>query len=305
VINNPPSGAKYAAGSEYPIGPIFVRIRAVDTSGYSVQDTQWSLPQYNAQQILSMITDLHPQVLERMTTNVFNWTAPVPVCSTCQAMNYGQFLNASMYACQCYIIPRLDMNLWTGNGTTFLQEAKYLLSVPVYPRFSILSVDNWGTFCASSGGCSSCAFDKQVFAPLYAMGWKGIGVLNAGSPYYGTCGWATYVDFDISSNNWTVNQNLLSEIKADSTVQKILLYAPDFPGQAQKLETDSPDQIANIITTIASQQSKYGYTYVYNIVQPLPNNGIWDTKTIITSSAHNGQSLYAIMRGLMQKYNSQ
>jgi hypothetical protein len=132
------------------------------------------------------------------------------------------------------------------------------------------------------------------------MGWKGVGVLNAGVPYYGTCGWATYVDFDVTQSNWSINQNLWTSIKSDSTVQKILYYDPDFPGQAQSLlATCDPycDKASSVMEQAASDQLTYRITYVYPIVQ-----NFWDTTSMLLS---NGTSIYQIQQNLMNAYNNQ
>ena len=292
MVSKPPSGAKYPAGAEYPTGPKFARFRVYQGS--------WTSPQYNAQQILAMIADMHPDVLERMTTDAFNVGASVPVCSGCAAMNYGQFLNASMNDCGCYIMPRLDINLTWQSGA-FLTDAQQILNTPVSPRFSILSIDNWQTYCSRTSSCD-CTFAQQVFQPLYNMGWKGVGVLNAGSPYFSTCGWATFVDFDIQTKTWSVPQALLTSIKSDQTVQKILLYDPDFPGQAQTfLNQCNPtcDGVITSLQTVVSQQSTYGYAYVYPIEQTF-----WDANQITTSAtgSYHGQTLYQIFQGWMQQW---
>jgi len=134
------------------------------------------------------------------------------------------------------------------------------------------------------------------------MGWKGAGVLNGGSPYYSTCGWATFVDFDADANSWAVPQGLLNSIKADQTVQKILLYDPDFPAQAQKfLAQCNPacDSGISSLETAVSQQSTYGYAYVYPVEQTF-----WDANQILTSPSdpYHGQTLYQIFQGWMQKW---
>lgn len=305
TVTSLPAGANYSVGAIYPTGQRVIRMRVVDGQGYSVAQTDWTSPNENAQQILEMISQLHPQILERMTAGVFNWTSPVPVCNGCSPMTYGQFLNASMGACQCYIIPRLDLLDTWGNGT-FFSEAKYLLSVPVYPRFSILSIDQWEDFCNSTGITCNCALAQQIFQPLYAMGWKGIGVLNGVPPYYPTCGWATYVDFDIAKASWSINSTFLASIKADPTVQHVMLYDPDFPGQAASLTAtcgsssggkyNDCNEMANVIAYAAQNQAVYGYTYVYDIEQ----TG-WDSTQMYVS---NGTSIYDIELNLMNQYNS-
>jgi hypothetical protein len=247
-----------------------------------------------------MIAQLHPDVLERMTTETFDPSAPVPVCDGCEPMTYGQFLNSSMAACGCYIIPRLDVNS-TWPAGTFLAAARQILQTPVIPRFEILSVDNWGSFCLKTANCT-CSLDQQIFQPLYAMGWKGVGVLNAAPTYYSTCGWATYDDFDANGKGEVV-QSMLNAIKSDPTVQKILLYDPDFPGEAQGLLAEcNPycDTFVSELQTAVSQQSTYGYTYVYPIEQTF-----WDANQIKTSpsGAFHGQNLYQIYEDWMREYN--
>jgi hypothetical protein len=290
-----PTGANYSLGAEFPDGSRFLRFRAIDATGNSSSQMVWD-SQLNANQILYLINQTRPQVLERMTAGVFNWTANVRVCSGCAPMTYGQFLNASMAVCACYIIPRLDIS--GVSLSTFLSEAQYLLNAPVFPRFQILSIDNWGSYCATNRNCT-CSVDSTIFLPLYAIGWKGIGVLNAATPYWGTCGYATYVDFDASTNTWSVNQPLYYSIRADPSVQKILYYDPDFPGQAQTLlSTCNPscNQIASVIQQAAAEQSTYGITYVYPILQ-----NFWDSTSTVTSG---GKTIYSLEQTLMNTYNN-
>lgn len=266
-----------------------------------MQGDQWTSPQYTANQILSMISQLKPNVLERMTTDSIDANLQVPVCSGCAPMDYLQFLNNATAACGCYIIPRLNINTSVWESGAFLSTAKEILQTPVNPSFTILSVDNWGTFCQENS--CTCSLDQQIFQPLYQMGWRGVGVLNAAGPYFGTCGWSTYTAFDANGNTWTVNQNLLSSIQSDKTQQKILLYDPDFPGQAQKwLAQCNPtcDSPISALQQAISQQSAMGYTYVYPVEQTF-----WDANQITTSSSgqYNGQTLFQIFENWMNQYN--
>jgi hypothetical protein len=300
-----PPRANYSLGSIYPTAQKIIRIRVVDTQGYSATEMRWTSPNENAPQILSLISQTRAQALERMTAGVFNWTFQVPVCSGCAPMSYGQFLNASMGACQCYIIPRLDLQIAASQGlSTFLSEARYLLTVPVYPRFQILSIDNWGSYC--NVNYCGCSFAQSVFQPLYAMGWKGIGVLNGLPPYHPTCGWATYVTIDINKTTWQINTSFIDSVKADPTVQRILLYDPDFAGQALALQStcgsgsntttlQGCNYLASAITYAAEEQSLYGYTYVYVIEQTW-----WDSTRMFIS---NGSSIYDVQLALLSKYN--
>lgn len=294
IVSVLPPGANYPMGSYYPTGPLFVRFRVV-------QGNQWTSPQYTANQILSMISQLKPNVLERMTTDAINPMLQVPVCSSCASMDYLQFLNNATSVCRCYIIPRLNINTSFWQSGEFLSIAREILQTNVSPRFTILSVDNWGTFCEQNS--CTCSLDQQIFQQLYQMGWKGIGVLNAAAPYYGTCGWTTFTDFDTGGNSGAVNQNLLSSIQSDKTQQKILLYDPDFPGQAQKWLAECNPTCDSQITDlqmVVSQQSSTGYTYVYPVEQTF-----WDANQINTSLSgpYQGQNLYQIFESWMNQYN--
>jgi hypothetical protein len=215
-------------------------------------------------------------------------------------MNYLQFLDNATALCNCYIVPRLDIASTWDSGT-FVTSAKQILQTPVLRAFTILSIDNWGQFCQSHP--CNCTLDQQIFQPLYQMGWKGVGVLNGGPPYWSTCGWSTYTAFTANGNSWVVGQSFLSTIQADKTQQKILLYDPDFPGQAQRwLAQCNPtcDSPISAIQQPISQQAALGYTYVYPIEQTF-----WDANHINTSSTgqFQGQTLYQIFKTWMNQFN--
>jgi hypothetical protein len=303
-INILPKGAKYPVGSWYPAGPLFVRMRMVEGSSWSSTE--------NAQQALSMISQMKPNVLERMTDSVLTpgtLARPVPVCSGCAAMTYLQFLNDATKDCACYIIPRISVGSIDDGIASFEDQAQTLYNTPVNQPFKILSIDYWQEDCKSDPHfhCDSCSWDQSVFQPLYAMGWKGVGVLEGAGAngYYSTCGWATFVDFDINNLDWTLPVKLISIIHSDPTVEKILMYDPDFPGQAQDLQNtcssgSSSKQlhgcsfVASQLTYAAENQQKYGYSYVYQIEETF-----WDSNRMFKGST----SIYHIEIGLMHKYN--
>lgn len=193
----------------------------------------------------------------------------------------------------------------------FACQALEIYNAPISPHLEILSIDDWGSDCANDPNfnCTNCAWDATVFAPLYAMGWKGIGVLNGVPPYFPTCGWTTYREFDIQKSNWEINATFLNEAKADVTNQRILLYDPDFSGQAEALQSTCAsnstsggittyqgcDEVGDAVTYAAANQAAYGYTYVYPVEQTF-----WDTTRMHLS---NGSSIYSVMLNLMNTYN--
>src|SRR5438445_160338 len=68
----------------------------------------------------------------------------VPVASGSPPMTVGEFLNASMRACNCYIIPGVSLNQYDQG--TFFTTARALLALPVYPKMVYLSLDKWHDF---------------------------------------------------------------------------------------------------------------------------------------------------------------
>ncbi len=319
IINQLPLGANYPVGSWYPGGTRFVRMRMVQGQG-------WSSPGLNAQQALLMITQMKPQVLERMTDWPINsgvLNQQVPVCSGCSSMTYAQFLDSATIDCGCYITPRLSLDsvkngiappnfVWNdcsqpAYSNYFECEAYNLYNSPITPHLEMLSVDNWWGDCTSGNSaynCNSCSWDASVFAPLYAMGWKSVTTLNGGG-YVSSCGWTPYVTFDSGAG---VTTETLSAIQNDPTVLRIFMYDPDFPGPAQNLQATctSSSIPGNIITyrgcgqlaqqvTMAAKNQADGYTYVYTIEQTF-----WDTTQMFLS---NGTSIYTVMLNLMNRYN--
>ena len=272
----------------YPPGTRFVRIRALESN------SAWPLKNLTAQQVLNVISDIKPDALERYVSGPQNPSATVPVAPGSPPMTVGEFLNASMSACKCYIIPRLSLGSY-DSGRLLTQSAN-LLTLPVYPMMRYLSLDNWKPFAASHSSDEI----KGMFQKLYAQGWAGIG-LNECDGYSPSYGYATFADFCVSTNTWEPNIIQLTGLKAESNIGLRLLYI-DFPQAMANFSALSPTQEADILAhNLAPVQSKDGFLFVYPIVQ-----GIWDSTTRFTpsGSAYGGKSIYEVMKGLMGQYNN-
>jgi hypothetical protein len=319
VITKLPPDANYSIDSWYPGGARSIRMRLENYAG-----SGWTSPNVNAQQALAMITQLKPDVLERMISQPYDsaeLNQDVPVCSGCSPMTFLQFLDNATHDCSCYITPRLSVssidngiappndNLNDCSSPTysgyFVCQAYAEYNTPITPHLEILSLDDWQSSCANDKNfnCGSCSWIGSVFQPLYAMGWKGVSTLNGGG-YYSACGWATYVGFDSGSQ---INTGLLTKIQADPTVMRVFMYDPDFPGPAQSLQgtcsSSDPqneytgcDTVGSTVTMAAENQAKYSYTYVYAV-----EHTFWDTKRMFLS---NGTSIYQLMSSLLSTYNS-
>jgi hypothetical protein len=242
-----------------------------------------------------MISDLKPDVLERYVTGAQALNTTVPVQPGNPPMTASQFLNASMAACGCYIIPRLSLDEY-DKGTLF-KTAENLLSLPVYPRIAYLSLDNWAGFNRNSS--HTPAIIQSLFKQLYAEGWRGIGVNDCGG-FYVDYGYATWADFCISENGWVPNSSQLAQLKSEPNIKLYLLYI-DFPNFMQDFVALPVDQQASILANnIAPAQSQQGFMFVYPIVQ-----NFWDSskETTTQGGPYHGETIYVLMRSLMNQYN--
>jgi hypothetical protein len=272
----------------YPPGTKFVRIRALDSN------SAWSLEGSDAQHVLSQIADLKPDVLERFLTGPQNVDALVPVAPGSPPMTAGEFLNLSMKACSCYIIPRLS--LFDYDSGKLFDEAKSLITLPISPKMQYLSLDEWGTFSQNHTPDEI----KGMFQQLYSQGWAGIGVneCNGYSPSYG---YATFSDFCVAASDWRPNARVLSSIMTEPNIELALLYI-DFPQPMLNFSTLQPDEEAKMLAQrIAPAQSAGGFFFVYPIAQDF-----WNSSARLTSptSPFKGHSLYYVMKGLMARYDS-
>ena len=275
------------AGQSSPPGKRFIRIRALNPH------SAWGLPGYDAQQVLAMISQMRPDALERYTDGPQNPNAAVPVASGSPPMTVGEFLNQSMRACSCYIIPGLSLNLY-DQGRLFT-AAQSLLGLPVYPKMMYLSLDSWHNFSKNHSPDQI----QSMFQQLYSQGWAGIGV-NANGGYFPTYGYATFTDFRISPSNWQPDSANLADARSESNINVVLLYI-DFPKPMDSFAALSPDQEAQILTdNVASAQSSDGFYFVYPIVQ-----SFWDSNNHTTSSGghYQGETIYTVMLQLMQQYD--
>ena len=272
----------------YPQGTRFIRIRALE------KNSMWALPDYDAQQVLRIISDLKPEALERYVSGPQNASAPVPVAPGSPPMTVGEFLNASLRACECNIIPRLSLGNYDSGK--FLNEAASLLSMPVYPKMRYLSLDSWTPFASSHTSDEV----KGMFQRLYDQGWAGVGLNECGgySPSYG---YATFASFCVSTNTWKPIAVGLAQLKNEPNIKLRLLYI-DFPDAMKNFSALSTTEEADIFAQkISPAQSEDGFVFVYPIAQ-----SFWDSMTRVTpaESAYGGASIYEVMKGLMNQYNA-
>lgn len=272
----------------------YIRIRPLSNRGQRSKAARWDPLDYNAQQILAMIEDFKPSVLERYTDGHLEPNAFVPVAKGEPPMTVLEFLNASIKAGapDCIITPRVS--LWEYDKGTLFQTAQSLYDLPLVRPMRIISLDNWAAFAKEHS-------KKQIvdmFKKLKAQGWHHIAVNMIGGPR-DPLGYASIAEFGINRElNFAPNFDKLERLKSFGTISKHLLYI-DFPLQTADFMELAPDRRADILTkSIGGQQKAKGFTFVWPILQ-----GKWDSTKVTTSpnGKYKGKSLYEIMKQAAKK----
>lgn len=274
---------------------IYVRIRPLSNRGQRSQPAKWDPSGYTAQDILDIIADLKPNVLERYTDGRLDPGLLVPVADGHPPMTVVEFLTASMRsgAPGCIIIPRLSLHEYS-KGTLF-ETARNLYDFPIDPPMRILSLDNWGDI--NKQGLSQEEI-RSIFEKLEAQGWSHIAVNMVGG-VHDPQGFTSMTEFGVKRDEkFAPDLAKLEKIKQLDYVQKHLLYI-DFPAQTKEYEQAfSPDErAAHLINVLGGQQMRYGYTFVWPVLQ-----GAWDSTQVVTSQngPYKGATLYEVMKQAMQ-----
>ena len=280
--------------------PVYMRLRVMTTKERheDVNQSMWQLPNHTATDVLAMIADVKPTLLERYFSGSANLSAPVPVSPGEAPMTVGEFLNrsAASGAVGCSIMPRLSLWEALDKQDSLLATAAQLKALPIHPPLTALGLDNWANFASDPTVNGSVI--RTLFSALRAQGWTTLSVNEVGGVHSAE-GLADMADFGTSVTSGATdavpNWQELQKIKADGTIKHALLYI-DFAGQMMRfMNNSSPDEMASAlldrIATNALQQER-GYSFVYPIVQ-----SFWDSTSLFTdpTGKFNGKSLYQLM----------
>ena len=286
----------------YPPGNRVVRIRPLDPN------STWILPGYTATDVLKWITDLKPTTLNRYTTGTQFPNASVPVASGQPPMSIQQFLQQSLndMGPNPVIFPRISFKDYATSPTLFMSEAQslYTLYSKLSPSQTLLSLDNTNTYFATHTVADAQILESQ----LLAIGWTGIA--------WGACAatnqlptGTTFAMICITPPTWQPDYSTMAALQAQQPSIKEYETQIDFPGVMSSFAALSPDQEAAVITNLASNQSSHGYHYMYPIMQlksgSTSNTFAWDSTKVVTSASgpYHGETLYTVMKNLMQLYN--
>jgi len=254
-----------------------------------------------------MISDLKPTTLNRYISGPQSAQQNVPVASGQPMMTVAQFLQASLNACKSpnstTMFQRLSLEYYDQG--TFFQYAQNIYNIcqGLSPAQTLLSLDNSIPFLSKH----TINDLTNVANQLYAMGWKGLAIGACGVTNLPN-GSSTFDQICVNPPNWQPDLSTMASIQQSQPSVKEFEAQIDPPGKLGQFAGLTPDQQATTIKTLTSQQAASGFHFVYPVIQNyLPIGGTlnWDSTKIFTSQSgpFQGQSLYAVMKGLMITYN--
>ncbi len=252
---------------------------------------QWMYPdKYNAQDILEMIEDLKPHVLERFITGKQQRKAQVPVREGNSPMTVVEFLDAAQEAGapDCLIIPKLNIT-WIswGKEKYFWDSAVNNFRLPLKRPIRTVNLDNWNAFIKKHGEQKG----RKLLKQLKEIGYETIGVNMAGG-YKTGFGHLSFANFLINDADWSIRLSTLEKLRQDPDIGQYYLYI-DYPGQMEEFMKVSPDQQADILTkVIQPAEKREGFVFVYPILFD-----DWDANEHITSDGgpYQGQSIFKVI----------
>lgn len=286
--------------SSFPIGNRVVRIRVLN------DDQSWTnaMNNYTPRDVLDWLEDLKPTTLNRYFSGPQNAGQLLPAPPGQKQMTVKEFLQASVNACRnpnnTTMFPRISYDYFTNYGLdSFISLAQevFQLCNSLSPPQTLLSIDNYTTGNP----------DIMTLAQgLFNIGWKGLCWDACGA--VGPEGYATFAMICVDGESGTINFPNMQALQAIGGYGEFEVQI-DFPGSMSQFATNTPDAMADILTSLASGQAQGGYHFMYPIIQlqsaETTSTFQWDSTQIFTSlsGSYQGRSLYEVMKTLMQEFN--
>ena len=280
----PPAKPQDAKAVPTNIRGVYVRII---TYGSAFKN-EWGPDKHNAQDILKMIGELKPDVLNRFITGKKDPQLKVPVAPGQPEMTLAQFMTAAMQAGApgCSIAPKVHLNeIWSDDYR--MDAARSLRAMPITPALTMLDLDCW--FKKNS----THEADKKLLQSFREMGWRDL-TFNPG-PYKSAHGYATCVMTYMSEKNWRVPSKKIEALKKHGIPVPLLHI--DYPYQIRLFAALPPDRQAEIMTQIQAAQAKEGFRFIY----PVLMGEHYDSTRIFTSKKGpwHGVSMYEVIKQLI------
>lgn len=237
-----------------------------------------------AQTVYGWLSEWNASVLQRFISGYQIPDADVP--SNSGNLTVQEFLNTAMSLCvsanpHCIMTPRLSLNEWDEG--IFNITSLDLLHFPLSTGMQIVSLDDWSNFSYFHTPSQVA----QMFQTLYAQGWQGVCVNEAGG-YYPSLGYATCADIGVSSTGnttagWQPFPSEVSGVRNESNIKYTDLLI-DFPHPMNTFAEDLNNSeelaiLANLSST--AEATKYNYSaYMFPVEQGTPTGGpVWDSQT--------------------------
>jgi hypothetical protein len=249
---------------------------------------EWDLKDHTAQDVLKLIEQLKPNVLNRFIDGKQNPDLKVPVDPGCPEMTELEFLKAAMNAGApgCTISPKVHLNdIWSDDYR--MQAAQSLRDLPLTPRLTMLDLDSWFSRPHDAGG------NKAMLEKFKDMGWTTF-VTNPG-PYKSLYGCESSVMTYMSTKAWQVPKAKIEALHRKGIALPLLHI--DYPSEINVFRGLPGDRQADIIKNIQPEQTKLGFRFIYPIL-----SGHYDSTRIHTSQngPYHGASLFEVMKQMIE-----
>jgi len=251
-------------------------------------NAEWTAGSHNAQDILRMIGELKPDVLNRFTTGMPKMNAKIPIAAGSPPLGFVEFLNAAMKAGApgCTLTAKIHLNrIWSAEYR--MKAAQALHDLPLTPRLHALDLDCY--FSKGSGQDHRRALQK-----FKNMGWTDLG-FNFGTRKR-TFGYGSYGMAVVTKGAWKIQRSGIGMLKREGI--KTRLVHIDYPKAIKQFGKLPPDRQADIITKrICPLQRKWGFRFVY----PILYSGYDATKEVTRKDGpYKGATLFQIMKARIQ-----
>ena len=253
---------------------------------FEIRDRGWQIQNDNGQDVLNMIEELKPDVLDRFITGKPDLNIEIPMGPVAAPMKFVDYLDAAMKAGApgCFLTPKDHLNdIWSDDYR--MDAAQALYDLPVTPRLKAMDLDEFFTHGTPEE-------HQKTLEKFKAMGWRYLGYNFAGGPKP-AYGLISYAEAGVNKTTWEVNLNALAAMKEEGI--GIRLAHIDYPGEIVEFEKLSPDRQADIIQKISREQHQYGFTFIYPILYQ--RKGYDATKEVTRSDGpYHGATVFQVIK---------
>jgi hypothetical protein len=215
----------------------------------------WQLKDRDGQDLLDMIREVKPDVLERFVQFRPDPDMLVPMGKGVAPMKFVDYLDAAMKAEAPggFMTPKVHQNDIISDQER-LEEAQAWRDLPVKPRMKLLSLD-------VRPGHGTPDDHKRMLEKFKAMGWElGFNFAGGGQQVFGL---GTYAQAAVNKATWEVSRKELAQMTEQGIGTRLAHI--DYPPGIIAFGKLTPDRQAEIILKLSSDQHKDGFTFVYPV----------------------------------------